>query len=286
MDTIDVNGVRLAYEQTGEGPPVVCVHGGWTDRHAWDAVAPALAQRYRVVTYDRRGHSESERPPGIQGFATQVADLAALIDALDAAPAHVVANSFGGEVALGLAVTCPDRVASLCLHEPPLFSILGDDPGIAELLADLGTREGHVADEIVAGHHDAGARLFVETIVLGPGAWEFLPDALRQTMAFNAPTFLDVVHDHAQNSLSAADLASVTVPVLLTGGAQSPRDVPSAAILDGLRATLPNADRYTFDEAGHIPHRTHPDDLARVVLAFLDDVTAEMQQSTSERSAR
>lgn len=66
-----VNGVRIAYEDVGKGDPLVLVHGSWGSHHNWDAVVPALAERHRVVSYDRRGHSESERlaRPGHRSLA-------------------------------------------------------------------------------------------------------------------------------------------------------------------------------------------------------------------------
>lgn len=284
MDTIEVNGVRLAYQQTGQGAPVVCVHGSWTDRHAWDAVAPALAGRSRVISYDRRGHSHSERPAGIQGFATQVEDLAALIAALDAAPAHLLTNSYGGVLALGLAVAHPDRVASLCLHEPPLFSMLGEDSGIAGFLEEYRVNGDRVVYEIRAGRHEAAARRFIETIALGPGAWELLPEDMRQVMTFNAPTFLEDAGVPAQGVLDADDLAGVTAPVLLTIGARSPSPFP--LVVDRLAEAIPDCDRYVFPGAGHIPHRTHPEELARVALSFLDEHPARPTLSTGGRSRR
>ena len=59
-----VNGVRIAYQDVGSGEPLVLVHGSWGSRHNWDPVVPGLAERHRVISYDRRGHSESERPAG------------------------------------------------------------------------------------------------------------------------------------------------------------------------------------------------------------------------------
>ena len=65
MATLEVNGVRLFYELQGTGAvPLVLVHGSWNSHHAWDLVAPRLAEVFRVLTYDRRGHSQSERPTG------------------------------------------------------------------------------------------------------------------------------------------------------------------------------------------------------------------------------
>lgn len=269
MDTITVNGVRLAYQEAGDGPPVVFVHGSWSDRHAWALVAPPLADRRRVITYDRRGHTDSGRPPGRQPLATHVDDLAALIAGLDAAPAHIVANSLGGELALKLVVARPELVASLCLHEPVLYSVLGDDPRLHGMLADLRVREHRVAAEIRAGRHEAGARLFIETMIMGPGAWAQLPDQLRRTMIHNAPTFPDELDDLAAATIDPADLARITAPALLTGGALTPPDTPFAQTLDGLTAAMPNAQRRTFDHAGHVPHRSHPAELVDMVRTFL-----------------
>lgn len=265
-----VNGVRLAVDEAGSGQALVCVHGGWVDRHAWDAVAPALADRYRVISYDRRGHSESERPAGRHDLETHAADLAALIDRLDAAPAHVVTSSIGGNIALGMAVRYPDRVASLCLHEPPLLGLV-DDPALQRTLAH--TKQQHeeqVYARIRAGDHEGAARYFFDQLAVGPGTWELLPDPVRQTVMFNAPTWLEE-DPGVWSGLDEADLGVVTAPVLLTGGGAHPPDYPYpfTAVLDRLASLLPNTDRYTFEEAGHVPHQSHPQELVRVVGDFL-----------------
>lgn len=267
MDKIVVNDVGLALELTGSGPPVVFVHGSWTDRRAWDAVVPELTDRYRVITYDRRGHSQSERPAGTPGLPAHAADLAALIDHLEAAPAHIVANSFGGVVALEAAVSHPDRIASLCLHEPSAFALVQDDPELRTALEQARQLEQQVTDEILAGNHERAARTFVE-LALGPEAWELFPEQVRRTLVHNAVT-VPGDFDAEYHTPDPAQLSKITAPVLLTGGGQSPPEVPFAVILDRLAAVLPAADRYTFQQAGHVPHRTHPEELARVVDNFV-----------------
>jgi pimeloyl-ACP methyl ester carboxylesterase len=83
MPKVKVNGVELFYEQTGNsGEPLVLVHGSWVNHHNWDRVVPLLAQSYQVITYDRRGHSQSERPSGAGSIHKDTAVLAALIEAL------------------------------------------------------------------------------------------------------------------------------------------------------------------------------------------------------------
>jgi len=95
-----VNGAKLFYELNGSGDPLVLVHGSWVDHKDWQLVVPHLARSFRVLTYDRRGHSLSERPLGQGSRREDEEDLAALMEALDLAPAHVAANSFGGSIAV------------------------------------------------------------------------------------------------------------------------------------------------------------------------------------------
>jgi pimeloyl-ACP methyl ester carboxylesterase len=84
LEFADVNGVRIAYEVTGDSDvPLVVVHGAWGTLSNWDLVLPELARRFRVVAYDRRGHSGSERPAGQGSYRQDVDDLAALIEHLD-----------------------------------------------------------------------------------------------------------------------------------------------------------------------------------------------------------
>jgi pimeloyl-ACP methyl ester carboxylesterase len=102
-----VNGVNLFYESTGSGDPLVLIHGSWEDHNSWRLVVPDLARSFRVMTYDRRGHSLSERPLGQGSRREDEEDLAALMEALDLAPAHVAGNSFDGSIALGLISSLP-----------------------------------------------------------------------------------------------------------------------------------------------------------------------------------
>ena len=84
-----------------------------------------------MLTYDRRGHSQSERLSGQGSVREDVADLAALIEDLRLAPAWVAGNSFGASITLRLAGERPDLLRGLIAHEPPLLSLLADDPIVA-----------------------------------------------------------------------------------------------------------------------------------------------------------
>src|SRR5262249_26317881 len=135
MSSVSVNGVRLHVQTTGTGDmPLVMVHGSWDSHRAWDVVVPRLAERFRVVTYDRRGHSRSERPDRPGSVREDVADLAALIEQVGPGRAWVVGSSFGAGIALRLAGARPELLRGVAAHEPPLLGVLADDTTAAAML--------------------------------------------------------------------------------------------------------------------------------------------------------
>jgi pimeloyl-ACP methyl ester carboxylesterase len=256
-----VNGVQIAYQDTGAGEPLVLVHGSWGSHRNWDLVVAALAAHHRVLSYDRRGHSESERPPGQGTFAEDVDDLAALINTLDASPAWVVGNSVGAVIALQLAATRPEVVRGLIVHEPPLRKQLSAGGADGPL--------GVVLELIRLGDHAGAAQRFVEDVALGPGAWAQLPDELRATMIDNAPSYLDEELAPDSRIVDEAALALYAGPVLVTSGSQSPSIFQP--VLAHLARLLPQADRIEYAGAGHLPHVTHPAEYVSTVLRFVSE---------------
>lgn len=268
MPVANVNGVRLFYELSGTGEiPLVFVHGSWASHHDWDLVIPRFAASFQVLTYDRRGHSESERPSRQGNVREDVADLAALIDNLDLAPAWVIGNSFGGSITLRLAGERPQLLRGIIVHEPPLFELLMDDPAVAPMLEEVGNRIGVVVDRIASGDHTGAAEHFVEKVALGPGSWAHLPPDVQKTLIENAPTFLDEARDSEQLAFDPEWITTFSQPGLLTTGDQSPPIF--APVVARLASALSNSERVTFPGAGHIPHITHPDTYVEAIIAFI-----------------
>ena len=264
MPEVEANGVRLYYELHGSGEPLVLVHGSWGDATGWGLVAPALAQAFRVLVYDRRGHSRSERPETPGSVDEDGDDLAALLEALDLAPAHVVTNSYGGNIALRLATRRSELFRSLSCHEPPLWSLLEGDPESEAMLAEGARSLEAVAAHIAQGDHEGAAHQFVDEVAFGPGAWEDeLPPELRAIFVQNAPTFLDELQDPAQFRVDEDALASLDLPVRLTQGSDSPPTFP--AVIDRLVELIPGVTRETIEGAAHMPHLTTPEPYVEVV---------------------
>jgi pimeloyl-ACP methyl ester carboxylesterase len=265
---LNVNDTHLYYERIGSGQPLVCVHGSWGDHTNWDALVPLLSEEFEIVTYDRRGHSDSERPDAQGSTDEDAADLAALIETLELAPAHVVANSFGGVITLRLAASRPELLAKLCLHEPPAIPLLLADPDNAELLQTMGQRIAAVLAKISAGEHEAAARQFVDEVALGPGIWENeVPAEQKAMFVRNAPTFLDECNDPNGLAVDLEAISSFERPVLLTQGDQSPPFY--SKVIDVLIQGLPNTERRTIKETGHVPQLTHPEAYAEIVEQFI-----------------
>jgi pimeloyl-ACP methyl ester carboxylesterase len=263
-----INGVRIRFEDTGTpGPPLILVHGSWGSHHNWDLVTPGFAESFRVVSYDRRGHSESERPPGQGSIHEDVADLAALIEHLDLAPAYVAGNSFGAIITLRLACTRPDLLRAFACHEPPLLALIADDPEVAPIVAEVGRRLAVVVDMLAAGDDPGAAKQFVESIAMGPGMWDKLPPALQKTFVENGPTYLDECRDPDQLTIDLEQVGAIALPALISRGDASPPMFP--AIVRIVARSIPGAEEMLFPGAGHVPHTTHPNEYVDAITAFV-----------------
>jgi pimeloyl-ACP methyl ester carboxylesterase len=265
MAHIRVNDVELYYEEHGAGDPLVMVHGSWVDHRSWDLVVHGLAEAFRVVTYDLRGHSNSEHRPGRVPRRQHEEDLAELIVALEASPASLAANSYGASIALGLAARRPELVAGVVGHEPPLLAAGMDNPGAAPVLAETDATFRRVLEEVETGDAEEASRRFVEQLVLGPGGWNLLPEEMRRTMVANATSFSAEQRDL---SWADADLSALSagVPVLLTQGDQSPRWF--SEIVAAIARSVEHAEVRTIAGAGHAPQLTHPVEYVEMASAF------------------
>ena len=273
MSTARINGVELYWELAGEaGEPVVFVHGSWTDHRAWDRVVPLLSPFFRVLTYDRRGHSRSERIAGQGSIRDDVADLVGLVEHLHLAPVNVAATSFGAAIALRTAAERQDLFRRLLVHEPPLFDLLDGDDEARPALAAARERMEAAAELLAAGQMEAGTRQFVETIAVGPGGWDRIPGEMRETFVFNSLTWLDETRDPEAMKLDLGRLRDFG-PILITAGANSPSFF--RLVVEAVARALPQSDVRIFAGAGHVPHLSHTAEYVEAATAFFTGPGAE-----------
>jgi pimeloyl-ACP methyl ester carboxylesterase len=247
---------------------MVLIHGSWGDHWNWQPVVSGLSDNFRVLSYDRRGHSKSEKV-ATQGSGEEDArDASALLTRLKLAPAHVVGNSFGATIALKLTAINPSIFRSLIIHEPPLFDLLTDDD--FQMAMEGRRRTQAVIEMLERGDKIGGARQFVETLAFGPGQWDKLPDQLKGIFIANSDTWLDQTRDPMGANVDLEALSQFRKPSLLSYGGKSPPFFKP--IIEKLAKTIPGSKVLSYAEAGHTPHISHPDEFVRRVTSFAKEL--------------
>lgn len=256
MSEIRVNGVSLYCEEHGAGEPIVGVHGGGSSAAMWVEAALELAKRGRTILYDRRGSFRSERPePYATNVHEQADDAAALIDALAVAPAIVIGRSYGGAIAVDLALRYPDRVRALVLLE-------GDVPSVSETAA----REwAELEARLLAECDPRRAAEALTRDVLGDAGWAGVPEEVKEILIGNGPALVAEIRG-GYPDVTVDQLRTIAQPTLFVGAKGSVFDYRETA--EVLAAALPSA-RIAWVEGGHAIDPAHP-----VVLAFVDEVLA------------
>ena len=223
------------------------------------------------IAYDLPGHGRSADWDGvsdIQGVSTAMA--VDLLEAEGAGPADIIGHSFGGTVAIRLAVERPDLVRSLVLIEPVFFAVAVQDRPELQVQDDAHMRAYRTA--LQAGDRMAAAKAF--TSIWGDGrGWDSMPAAQRNALAARIHLIdagAPAIYGDCAGILSGGKLAGITCPVLLIRGGDSPEAV--AAINDGLARRIPQAQQIAIAGAGHMVPITHPTEVAEVVRAFLQGI--------------
>lgn len=215
MPEAHVNGVRLYYEEHGRGDAILCIHGTSTSARVWRRAAISeLSTLGRVIVYDRRGCTRSERPePYETNVVQQAEDAAALIRELGAAPAVVIGRSYGGETAVELALREPELVRALVLLEAASFALDAEAKAWADRLE---------RDVRAAAERDPAsvAEVFLRTVA-GDARWEAFPPRAKRMFQDNGPA---IVAEFRGTQLEATeeDLRRISVPTLLVEGEDSP----------------------------------------------------------------
>jgi len=257
MGEVHVNGVRLYYEEHGQGDPIVCIHGTSSSAMVWrPAAIEELSGLGRVILYDRRGCTRSERPDPYETNVVQHAeDAAALLQALHAVPSVVIGRSYGGETAIELALRHPGRVRALVLLEAALLTLDGEALAWAEELRAA-------VEEAAARDVSSVAETFLRQ-VLGDAQWESFPDTVQQKFVANSPAILAEFRGPWLEA-TEADLARIDVPTLLVAGEGSPPAF--RRVTERMAAAIPNS-RTILVGGGHFIDPGEPD-----VLTFVAQV--------------
>jgi pimeloyl-ACP methyl ester carboxylesterase len=242
-------------------PLALLIHsGGFTSRQ-WRRLAQRLAPTHDVLAPDLIGYGEDPWPPGKPFHFTQ--DLERLAGLLDR-PADLVGHSYGGLLALQIALAYPERVHSLALYEPVAFGILGEAD--ADARAALGLPAYH-AD--AAGVDEAWLEAFVDWWN-GAGAWAALAEPTRAGFRAVAWKVYQEVTSLMADTTDRARYAAIAVPTLLLGGMRTP--LTEQRTLERLAEALPRARLHMFPDMGHMGPITHADVVNTAIVAHLAEL--------------
>jgi pimeloyl-ACP methyl ester carboxylesterase len=248
-------GVTVSYDTQGSGPPLVLVHGSFTDhRTNWEFVAPLLAQQFTVHAIARRRRGETDPTTG-HSVEDESRDVAALIEAIGE-PAFLLGHSYGAQVALAAAARLPDRVRRLVLYEPPWPSISSKE------------RMARLEELARAGDWDGFAATFFRDTLSVPAEEleELRATELWPPIVADAKASLGDVRALSRYDFEPDRFRGLRIPVMLQIGTESPRHL---YVTDALAAALPDARIEELPGQAHEGMTTAPGPYAQAVARFL-----------------
>ena len=249
------SGVTVSYVTEGDGPPLVLVHGSFTDhRTNWQFVQSAWVSQSTVYAVARRGRGRTDGTVGHE-VTDEAQDVASLIGSIGT-PVDMLGHSYGGQVALAAAAALPDHVRRLILYEPPWPHIIPKTQ-VARL-------EAFAAAGDWAGFATA---FFRDTLAVPLKELEQLQatDLWDQILA-DAEASLGDIRALTRYPFHPEDFRSLGMPVMLQIGAESPRDL---YVTDALAAVLPDARIEPLPGQAHDAMMTAPQLYGESVLRFL-----------------
>lgn len=264
MQHARVNGVELEYEVAGSGEPVLFISPVVADGFLPLVAERALAGRYRLITYHKRGWAGSTHTPPPVTVVDHAADAAALLEHLGVRRAHIAGHSSGAAVALQLAIERPEIVHTLALLELSLLSV----PSAAGFLQKAGPAFAAYA----AGQHETALAAFMSAV--SGLEWdacralldERIPGAVPQGIK-DADTFFGVELPALSAWTFGAEQASaISQPVLSVLGADT--EPLWVEVADRLRTWLAQVEDCTIEGVGHLLHMQRPEPVANCMAAF------------------
>jgi len=252
---LDRQGVSIHYEDDGNGVPVLLTHGFTATSRMWDAQVAALADRYRLIRWDMRGHGRSDAPedPASYSHDLTVGDMSAVLDACGIERAVIAGLSLGGFMSMLFNVAHPERVRALVL---------------------LDTGPGYKSDTSRAGWNryaeDSARALEQRGAASLSGSAEVRAEQHRTLAGLPHVARGMLVQRDAR---AIESLPSIAVPTLLLIGAD---DKPFLDGMGYMAAKIPNARYEVIDGAGHAVNIDQPERVNAILKEFLGSLPDEV----------
>jgi len=266
MPEISRNGVRICFDDVGSGPPVVLGHSLLCSGEMWGPQLPVLAESYRVINVDQRGHGRSGHLTEPFDLYEMVADVVAVLDELGIDQAVWAGLSIGGMVAMRAAISVPNRVSGLILVD----THAGAETGYKKFKYRA----------MGAGAKLLGTRPFLPAIVplmFGPTTRRLQPDLVddwrERFAAIHLPSLNLTVDALARRDNVIEKIGEMRIPTLGIVGDED-ASLPEAYSRE-IAAAIPGASLVIVKGAGHLSSLEQPDAVTDAMMTFLDELHAE-----------
>jgi pimeloyl-ACP methyl ester carboxylesterase len=281
--TVAANGASLHVARTGQGPPLLLLHGWPEFWLAWEPVMQRLAHRYTLIAPDLRGFGDSDKPAGPFGPHDHTADMLALLDALDIERVGVVGHDVGGAAMQPLARKAANRLAGLFFFDF-VYPGIGPRMGLPDRLNEIWYQSFNQTDmaHVLVGATRETCRAYVGHFLRH---WAYRKEAHDGVLEAYVDNFLKpgnlkggfthYTASHAGRIAmmkgEAPDLPPIATPTCVRWAEYDP--LFPYAWTDRLGETFVDLDLALFPAVGHFPHRENPERAAEEIDAFFSRVS-------------
>ncbi len=265
------DGVKLHYEESGTGTPIVFVHEFAGDWRTWETQLRHFSRRYRCIAYNARGYPPSDVPDDVERYSQQRArdDILAVLDALGIDRAHIVGNSMGGFAALHFGMAYSPRALSLVVagcgygaHPSQYSQFQAQARELAQSMLDKGMA--FVASTY--GHGPSRMQLKEKD---PRGFAEFVRHFSEHSAKGSANTMLGYQARRPSLYNLAAEMARITAPTLIVAGDEDDSVLEPSLMM---KRTIPTAGLVIFPNSGHMTNLEDPAHFNRVLEDFFHQV--------------
>ncbi len=281
--SIDVNGVTLSFVEKGTGQPVIFIHGIPTDYRAWAAQTGVLSASFRTISYSRRCAYPNQRKDYENStIENNAEDLAQLLKAKDALPAHLIGHSYGAFVALYWAYKNPGLLRSLILVEPYVPSLIIKDPRSSVEMLSLLLRKPSLAlaarsylnsslnpalKALDEGKNEKACELFVGGLQGKPDAYSKFSEPIKSMILANAGTIKEL--SAKIPPFTAKEAQTIQFPTMLISGENTHKTL--AAIAEELSKSIPKVQVVKISNSAHFPHLENSEETNLAITKFLTE---------------
>jgi len=274
MPKLETAAGRLSWFDNGvtdpAAPTLLLLHSSGATHRQWRALIAQLGRRWRILAPDLFGYGETPMPESPSSSQRSIVQdeldlLGRLLRQVDG-PVHLVGHSYGGAVALELALAHPGRIAALALYEPVMFSLLRDSQHQSAWheIAQVAQRQ---IDLAAAGDLRGAASHFIGYWT-APGAFEAMPDAMQAAVAAGMPKVAAEFREMLRRRDLQFDFGELIMPVLLLCGSNT--TCAARGVAAELRRLLPNPRFVEVPGAVHMAPLQQPDLVNPLLVDFLD----------------